>query len=1218
MDFKDVDNDDDLDWIIMTNNGGYKMTYIQNDGIGMNADDAVTLVNTMPEISAFHELMDLDTDGKPELFTSEAGNIKVYPNDFPIFDAPATFELNSTAKIDEVICFDIDGDPDNDLVFASNVGVLSWYEHDHITDSFTVIHEIISLPAYPISTNIKKKDYDEDGDFDLIASFTSEDGDDEITYYCLNNGSGVFTNYTLDDVAFMNVWFTDADADGDNDIIAMKYDTYNRLVLYTNTGIVASMFNYTSEITTSGTWQSFAQIDIDDDGDDDFVGTKSGYSYIYQIINANGAAGFNAPVTLFGTATNATSVFVADFDNDTDADIIYVCSNDYTYLASNNGIGFTSGYIGLFDAATLADGSHTAVFDLNSDSNYDIVYNKVIGGTGYKLSEGGGVFDEAYDFYSDDYGRFGYVDDGMVPDFIGTNNNEFYIQYNVITLAPSFTMSYPTKTWLEENGAGDAITFTFDVIPQSELIINIFPSGSIDAGEGEGEMVVVHILPDSSALIPKTVSWNVPDDAIVEDVIGSTVEIIADPATWSMYSGLINLNYPYTVTDNELGVFMSATEFNLIEGIISDTLYAHINMVPDYDVEITLSPDALYTCGFGLLVTPTHTLTAGLTGLEHFKLTASVDNDLYFDATVFTEINFDFTSADVLINNFIVDSIPVIITDDDVASVLETFPTVSISEGIETFEATLNLTSALYNDVIIFAYPNLQIDLGAGSGVPISLNFEADGTIPGAQSISGIAYDDIVVEGSHTGFITFSIFTTDPDYSTFTINDLIIEIDDNDATQGVNVVFSPDAYMEGTTDIALNISLFTNPNALVTIYATPDMQLDLGAGAGIAVPVEFDLLTDATEPHLINISIMDDYDVEGDHTGTITFNIVTFDPSLFGYDIANAIININDDDELQGVNLVYPAIDLYAEGTIDLELNLSLWTNPNESVTIHATPDMQLDLGAGFGVAVPIVFDLIADATLPHITNFSIDNNYIIEGEHTGTITFLIETADPVFDGFTIPDAIINISDDDEEQGVTVITPTIDPYIEGATGITIDLSLFSIPNDIVFIYASSDEQLDLGGGPGETVYFEFAASVAGLDHQTLNITIFDDALVEGLHSATIDFSIGTSDPMLSGYTIPSVSFNIVDNDEEIGINDVDQNLFSIYPTVNNGIFTVQTNNLSGTSFLSIVNMIGQNLYNQTLNSEITNIDISSIPAGKYMVMVNNNNLITTESIQIVK
>ena len=141
----------------------------------------------------------------------------------------------------------------------------------------------------------------------MVVSFRSEDGYDQVTYYCLNNGVGLFTNYLMDDVAFMNVWFTDADADGDNDIIAMKYDTYNHLVLYTNTGVVASMFSYASEITTSGTWQSFAQIDIDDDGDDDFVGTKSSYANIYKIINTDGAAGFAGATVPASRSTTSSS-----------------------------------------------------------------------------------------------------------------------------------------------------------------------------------------------------------------------------------------------------------------------------------------------------------------------------------------------------------------------------------------------------------------------------------------------------------------------------------------------------------------------------------------------------------------------------------------------------------------------------------------------------------------------------------------------------------------------------------------------------------------------------------------------------------------------------------------------------------------------------------------------------------------------------------------------
>ncbi|MFI5172614.1 MAG: T9SS type A sorting domain-containing protein, partial [Chitinophagales bacterium] len=836
---------------------------------------------------------------------------------------------------------------------------------------------------------------------------------------------------------------------------------------------------------------------------------------------------------------------------------------------------------------------------------------------GYKLSEGPGTFDYLYDYYSEDYGRFGYVDAGMVPDFIGTNENEFYIQYNVITLSPSCTVTLPTETWLEENGAGDAITFTFDKIPQAELIIEITPTGAIDAGAGAGAEYILHILPDSSALIPKTVSWNVPDDALVEDITGNSVGVHADPATWGMYSTMIDFDFDYTITDNELGVFMWPSEIDLIEGTSSDTIYAHINMIPDADVEITLTPDLLFDCGFGGLVTPTFNLPAGIAGIEIFKLTASTTNDLYVDETIFTNINLDFNSTDMVMNDFIINPIPLTIIDNDIASFETVAPSSSVSEGVETFDITINLTSAPYNDVTVTAIPNLQIDLGAGPGTPVSITFDADGTIPGEQTFSGIAYDDYLLEGDHTGFVTFSIFTSDPYYSAITIDDIIIDIDDNDAIQGVNVIFTPDIYTEGTS-AELSLSLFTNPNEAVTIYATPDAQLNLGAGAGVAVAVVFDLITDATEPQLINIEVVDDYDVEGDHTGNISFSIVTFDPVLMDYDIPSTIINIEDNDEIQGVNVIYPGVDLYVEGTTGLELNLSLFTDPHEVVTIYATPDMELDLGAGFGAAVPFVFDLATDATIPQIINFTIANNYIIEGAHSGTITFSIETTDPVFDGYIINDAIINISDDDEEQDIIITSPAIEIYIEGNTGIPVDISLLSIPNSEVFIYANCSDQLDLGSGPGETIYFLFSADATAMDIQTIHVTIVDDALVEGMHNATVDFTIGTSDPVFTGYTIAPVTFNISDNDEEVAINNETANGFSINPSIGNGVFTIQTGNETGEAELTILNMSGQKIFEASISSGSSVIDISYQPSGKYLAMINNGQVITTRSIQIIE
>ena len=120
---------------------------------------------------------------------------------------------------------------------------------------------------------------------------------------------------------------------------------------------------------------------------------------------------------------------------------------------------------------------------------------------------------------------------------------------------------------------------------------------------------------------------------------------------------------------------------------------------------------------------------------------------------------------------------------------------------------------------------------------------------------------------------------------------------------------------------------------------------------------------------------------------------------------------------------------------------------------------------------------------------------------------------------------------------------------------------------------------------------------------------------EGDHTGLITFSIASDDIAYSIVTIPDITVNILDNDNEVAIESADQNLLLIYPTINNGIFTVQ----AGLSehIIYVINMQGQLVYQNTICEQIT-LDISSSPAGKYFVVMNDHNKLYTQAIEIIK
>jgi len=985
LQFRDMDGDGDEDWILFFQDGSeIDVKWIERTGGAISLADTITLISGLPSTSPYISLIDFNNDTQPDIWFADGIGVDIYLNELPVgFSASTIDPENTCMRMDISRIFDVDNDGDNDLMVASHNGKLGWLKYDIATDSFYGVHFLPNFEASPYPTMMKEFDVDLDGDLDIITTFRSAGASEQVAYYCLNEGDGNFSIHEFDDMAFNDIWLTDADEDGDDDLLVMQFSSPNYLHLYLNSGDTSSLFNYTEQITPTDTWKSFDMIDIDNDGDDDFIGAKVSSTQIQKITNIFGGT-FSAPVFYLSTpCTAVAAIYTDDFDNDADVDYMYVCTvSENVTLATNEAGSFSYSNIGDFATPSIAGPSYTETKDINGDSIPDLINSLYTGSTNIKFSTGPGTFADIYVNIYSEFGAFGYFDNNEMVDFVGAGDFEYYLLYNAIFAAPAYTISEPSATYLVENGASDGVTITFTEIPQVALQIDIYPSGSINAGAGEGILVSLIFYPDESALIPQTIAWAVPDDAIIEDIAYNAVQIVNEPISWGIYDGSINETYSYLIIDNDAGLFLSGEVLTLVEGVTFATMSGHINIIPSVETLVNIIPGEHINAGEGAGEIKSVTLLSGLDGLNDFLFTLSVEDDYIHELNITEEVNFDLNSAEIILDELMPAPILVYINDNDFVSISTAFPASIITEEIEPFTIGFNLSSAPNADVIIHAIPDAQFDLGAGTGMPVSIIFIADGTLPVFQNFNGTAVEDGIYEGLHAGSITFTVETTDSFYADLLIDDLFLNIIDNPAMEGVSIAFAnTEYYLEGTLEMPAGINLFSIPDEEVIVYATPDEQLDLGSGPGNAIYFIFEATSDALEPQTIYISMVDDL---------------------------------------------------------------------------------------------------------------------IVEGDHTGTITFTSESGDIVYEDLSIPDLVINISD---------------------------------------------------------------------------------------------------------------------NDNEVAIENTDQNLFAIYPTINNGIFTVQLG--TGENIISVINTQGQLIFHHTINESIV-IDISSNPAGKYFVVLNENNKLYTQAIEIVK
>lgn len=228
-------------------------------------------------------------------------------------------------------------------------------------------------------------------------------------------------------------------------------------------------------------------------------------------------------------------------------------------------------------------------------------------------------------------------------------------------------------------------------------------------------------------------------------------------------------------------------------------------------------------------------------------------------------------------------------------TVLESGGNTLLTEGGADDSWTVVLNSVPASNVTIVVRPDEQTNLGAGAGVPIELSFTPTNALT-PQTVVAEAFDDAIAEGTHSAIIAQSSTSNDVDYDGLNIPGINVSITDND-TAGVLVTESGDStdVTEGGNNDSYTIGLQSEPTDEVTIVITPDGQLDLGSGIGIAIQLVFSP-ENASVPQTITVIAADDAAVEGFHTGGITHVLASTDARYDGIEVPSVAVGISDND----------------------------------------------------------------------------------------------------------------------------------------------------------------------------------------------------------------------------------------------------------------------------------------------------------------------------------
>lgn len=241
------------------------------------------------------------------------------------------FLIDKRAEDVDALFFDADQDGDQDLYlvsggneYPSTSSALS--DRLYLNDGsgfFTNSNQILPTSSFESTSCVSVADYDNDGDEDLFVGVRLKNrnyGLPQNGYILQNNGKGVFENVTpkiapgLKDLGLIKdaVW-TDFNKDGKKDLMIVGEWMGIQLFQQTQQGFEKIMDSPVSSY--SGWWNTVVAVDLDNDGDDDYILGNHG-------LNSRFKASKERPI----------SCYINDFDeNGTIEQVICTYNGDESY-----------------------------------------------------------------------------------------------------------------------------------------------------------------------------------------------------------------------------------------------------------------------------------------------------------------------------------------------------------------------------------------------------------------------------------------------------------------------------------------------------------------------------------------------------------------------------------------------------------------------------------------------------------------------------------------------------------------------------------------------------------------------------------------------------------------------------------------------------------------------------------------------------------------------
>ncbi|MBD2043328.1 Calx-beta domain-containing protein [Microcoleus sp. FACHB-672] len=455
------------------------------------------------------------------------------------------------------------------------------------------------------------------------------------------------------------------------------------------------------------------------------------------------------------------------------------------------------------------------------------------------------------------------------------------------------------------------------------------------------------------------------------------------------------------------------------------------------------------------------------------------------------------------------------ITDNDAAGITVSAISGNTSEAGDgaTFSVVLNSQPTAGVTFTLTSFDARETTVS-----PTTLTFTSENwNLPQIVTIAGV--DDAIADGNTVStIVTEPATSADPKYNAFNPEDISITNLDNDSARVlITESGSSTNLTEGGSSDSYTVVLTTQPTTIVTLNLFADSQLNISTNSLTFTPENWQV------PQSINLEAIDYLVEEGNHTGTITHTITSDDLNYSNLTLPDLVATITDKDR--------PAISILPTGsspdvTEGGNLNsysVVLTTPPKADVTINVVTDNQT-------TATPSLTFTPDNWNVPQTVNVAaVDDEQQIKGSHTSILRHNVSSSDVDYNGLTISDVTVTVTDNDFTSpagtaGIRIIPPAGSvEVLEGFGEDVYKVVLESRPTAEVTLTITAGSQVKPNV---QTLTFNPENWNIG---QTVTVAAVEDAVVENFHNSILKYTANSLD---KNYNLLShnLTINISDND----------------------------------------------------------------------------------------